>query len=117
MDFTKSFERLNESFKDIMPLKHGYDNKEQFSNYRYADCHLDDACPFKNIGAEAYLLLPETKIKKKYTAGIRLILFITNVIQVHGVLPVFIYGRAINPSLIVFPYHVPLHLVFRMKAL
>ena len=63
MDFTKSFERLNEAFKDIMPLKHGY-GKEQFSNYRYADCDLNDACPFKNIGAEAYLLLPETKIKK-----------------------------------------------------
>ena len=63
MDFTKSFEKLNEAFKDIMPLSKGY-GKEKFSNYRYADCHLDDACPFKNIGAEAYLLLPETKIKK-----------------------------------------------------
>ena len=48
MDFTKSFERLNEAFKDIMPLKHGY-GKEQFSNYRYADCDLNDACPFKNF--------------------------------------------------------------------
>lgn len=63
MDFTKSFERLNEAFKDIMHLREGY-GKEKFSNYRYADCHLNDACPFKNIGAEAYLILPKTKIKK-----------------------------------------------------
>lgn len=70
MDFTKSFERLNEAFKDIMPLEHEYyGNKEQFSNYQYADCHLDDACPFKNIGAEAYLLLPETKIKNWRTSN------------------------------------------------
>ena len=63
MDFTESFERLDKAFKDIMPLKHGY-GKEQFSNYRYADCQINDACPFKNIGVEAYLFLPKTKIKK-----------------------------------------------------
>ena len=30
MDFTKSFERLNEAFKDIMPLKHGYGSERIF---------------------------------------------------------------------------------------
>lgn len=63
MDFTKSFERLDEAFKDIMPIKKTY-GEEKFCNYRYADCHLNDACPFKNIGAEAHLYLPKTKIKK-----------------------------------------------------
>lgn len=63
MDFTKSFERLDEAFKDIMPIKKTY-GKEKFCNSRYADCYLNDACPFKDIGAEAHLHLPKTKIKK-----------------------------------------------------
>lgn len=64
MDFTKSFERLNEAFKDIMPIKSGSNCK--FRNYRFAECDLDDASPFKSIGAEAHLHLPKTKIKIPY---------------------------------------------------